>query len=89
MRTNLHGKMLPGEEEARRTGTIKTIRLVPKRTSEFGDVGEYHFRYAESQFLRYQTQMLSCILYLSLLSMAMCYVACLVQMHFTLNRLIM
>eukprot|EP00455_Lapot_gusevi_P019645 TRINITY_DN2097_c0_g11_i1.p1 TRINITY_DN2097_c0_g11~~TRINITY_DN2097_c0_g11_i1.p1 ORF type:complete len:311 (+),score=66.63 TRINITY_DN2097_c0_g11_i1:89-934(+) len=48
----LVGKYLVGEEAAMRNNTFKIFELKPGRLSEFNDIGEIHFRYAESQFLR-------------------------------------
>eukprot|EP00455_Lapot_gusevi_P019644 TRINITY_DN2097_c0_g10_i2.p1 TRINITY_DN2097_c0_g10~~TRINITY_DN2097_c0_g10_i2.p1 ORF type:complete len:342 (+),score=68.71 TRINITY_DN2097_c0_g10_i2:52-1026(+) len=50
--SSLNGQYLPGEDEARRTGKFKEYDLRPGRMSEFTDIAEIHFRFAESQFLR-------------------------------------
>jgi hypothetical protein len=51
-KTELRGKYLPGEEEALRSARYAKFELFPLSRA-FGDLAEYHFRYAESQFLRY------------------------------------
>jgi len=52
LRKNIFGKALPGEDKARESKTFTTFPLTAKRNSEFGNLAEYHYRYAESQFLR-------------------------------------
>lgn len=51
LQQNIMGKFLPQEEFYRATNEFHVFKLLPGRTSEF-DIAEYHFRYAESQFLR-------------------------------------
>jgi len=46
------GTMLEGEEEAMKNTKLTIFKLTLSRLSTFGDVGEFHYRYAESQFLR-------------------------------------
>jgi len=46
------GTMLEGEEDAMKNGKLTIFKLTLSRLSTFGDVGEFHYRYAESQFLR-------------------------------------
>lgn len=43
---------LEGEEEAMKGNKMTIFKLTLSRLSKFGDVGEFHYRYAESQFLR-------------------------------------
>jgi len=47
-----NGTMLEGEEEAMKNTKLTIFKLTLSRLSTFGDVGEFHYRYAESQFLR-------------------------------------
>lgn len=51
---NIQGrdKYLPGEEEMRAQGRFGIIPIKPNRVTEFVNVAEHHYRYAESQFLR-------------------------------------
>jgi len=44
--------MLEGEEDCMKSGKMTIFKLTLSRLSKFGDVGEFHYRYAESQFLR-------------------------------------
>jgi len=48
------GKYLPGEEDARQGRAIRKYELTldSQSAARWGPIGEYHFRYAESQFRR-------------------------------------
>lgn len=52
MASAIMGKFVSGERECMADGRMNVFSLVAGRESEFENVEEIHYRYAESQFLR-------------------------------------
>jgi len=50
--SSILGKLMPGEEQAMRDNTYRELSIKLNRVSQFGNIEEYHYRYAESEFLR-------------------------------------